>query len=987
MAPSTFDIVVLSSSPPDNARTGASAVAPQSRSPASPFNSTQRVGMPALSPLQLSPLASPQRRTFGALKSGPRAATIPEGALRGFATARSLVTAGACDDDDDDDDDELQEFDWELAGTSREDGERGKGSSKGSRKRSEKAVAAGDDAEKPKPNPKPRARKPNADEENGETTKPTTTRKQAFAPTTSSHFANPDAIDSVESLDEPPKKATKPRKPRAKKTPADGDTQTTSKKARVTKPRATKTTKAAKEKAAGVVSAHFRDATDGDKALGKTKDTADAPGGDESLWDVPLSPPRNKCDQSKPKQQQPDNQPLKLDEAVSRRRDWTPIRDTEPPLVLPVSVGKENDSGAARLEKEKGSFTSLLSGYAYAHLDLTSDAATSKTPATSEGMGVMKRRRVELVDVPGNQVSSRQSSPEKGKAPKKKPRTITDLVTEQYAPKPAHADEVAVTSNFFSARTTTTTVTKVPLNDTTDSTTVKASKKPARKRSTSKSASETEEGKSKSKSKKASAKAGTAKPKPISEKLLSPSSALLRLNRQDVLFGTSSQLARDESPGIVRQIQQAMLESEVDVSLRERLDAEEAPIWPRLQRLKGKRGLWAASARDEDGQTLERQAIYLPEPDRTQDYPLLLIDDANDEDDMPPLQTVASAASKPAPAPMLISSDLPTPPPTVSEQEIGMSNDGLLDEALLDDKDDPLQKPPPSNQYAASSFLDNDIFPPSAQLSPDSDAPLSPLLPTASISTTSIGSPKKKRGRPLKIQSAIPQRVTASAPIPKKPPAKPKPKPTSSAPLTTPKKKIRDRFANVEEILDSEDDTALSPTPPRFRKLEDSPPLQFAPNPPHPPPPAAKDAATPILLIPESHLHFANIKSTLYTRITNLIRSLPPTTHPTKPSWHEKILMYDAVVLEDFTAFLNSHPGIRTYRKASQKQIRAWNKELKGKGEEGLKTPAGEGKEGMVLATEKEIESWMVRGWCEEMSVCCMAREGRGRGAARKGYY
>lgn len=87
--------------------------------------------------------------------------------------------------------------------------------------------------------------------------------------------------------------------------------------------------------------------------------------------------------------------------------------------------------------------------------------------------------------------------------------------------------------------------------------------------------------------------------------------------------------------------------------------------------------------------------------------------------------------------------------------------------------------------------------------------------------------------------------------------------------------------------------------------------------------------------------------------------------------------MYDAIVLEDFTAFLNSHASVRTYKRATQKQARAWNKERKAKGEPIMKAEKGDG---MVLAVEKEVEGWMVRGWCEEHSVCCVQREGKGRG-------
>ena len=139
-----------------------------------------------------------------------------------------------------------------------------------------------------------------------------------------------------------------------------------------------------------------------------------------------------------------------------------------------------------------------------------------------------------------NQINSRESSPEKGKAPKKKPRTITDLVTEQYAARDAELDKNGATGVFFAPQTSTI---KIPLNDTPARDAHAPLKKPPRKRSAAKSASDKAD--SRTKSKKASAKS-TAKPKLVAEKLLSPTRALSRLSKQDVLFGTSSQLALDE---------------------------------------------------------------------------------------------------------------------------------------------------------------------------------------------------------------------------------------------------------------------------------------------------------------------------------------------------------------------------------------------------------------------------------------------------------
>lgn len=572
-------------------------------------------------------------------------------------------------------------------------------------------------------------------------------------------------------------------------------------------------------------------------------------------------------------------------------------------------------------------------------------------------------------------------------------------MTGQYAAPQQPPESPDVTSDFFARRTATVAkTTKVPLNDVADADSTKASKKPVRKRSTSKSASE--KGETKARSKKASAKA-VAKPKLAAEKLLSPMSALSRMDRQDVLFGTSSQLARDDSPTMVREIQRAILESEQDADAHQSLASDKVPDiapWPRLQRIEGRRALWRASSRDDDGQMLERQSVYLPEPDRTQDF--LFLPTAPHEQPDDSFLSISDFAPPPK-ASIAISSDLPTPPPTIAEdctqREVVRSSpfldiDNLLPDAppiAVDSKDvstaghaatsspfqdidDFPQDAPPSNQTADSSFLDIDAFAPSAQAS------TSDFLSRVA----SMGSPKRRRGRPSKSPSAIPRRVPASPSAP----ARQQP-PTSSKPLaaTSPStpRKSKARFHGIEAILDSEDDEALSPTPPRTRRLEDSPSLPLVSQSGATPAKASPEVLVPIYAIAETSLTFEGIRPALFPRITSLIRSLPPTTDITKPSWHEKILMYDAIVAEDFTAFLNTHDQMRTYKRATQKQVKAWNKELKRKGEQEMKTADGDG---MVLAVEKEVEAWMVQKWCEEMSVCCVVKDKK-NGGARKGLY
>jgi hypothetical protein len=643
---------------------------------------------------------------------------------------------------------------------------------------------------------------------------------------------------------------------------------------------------------------------------------------------------------------------------------------------------------------------------------------------------------LQLVDVPDNQGAAKSNiSPEKGKAPKKKPRTITDFVTDQYAAPKEAVPKSSVTSEFFTASTMLTT-TKVPLNDVSESAASKANSKPPRKRASSKSASGSEDAKLKPKSKKASAKTAT-KPKLIADKLLSPTSALLKIGRQNVLFGTSSQLALEESPTTIRYIQQAIKESEKDADILPGIPGVRGPpLWPRLGKVQGRRGLWAASARSDDGQLLEKlDDVYIPAPDRTDDLPLLMNgsydDDPNtsfaDIDDIDDI-------------PIQISSDLPVPPePLVKDVTPQLRDEYKYDMSFndIDDIDSYGQAPPPSNQKAESSFLDIDDFPtqshtPSHQpltvipnsessfLDIDDFSPQPSHLPSNKSSlmppptTISTGSPKKRRNQHPKSHSTIPA-PAKSTPI-KKIPSKPKSSMPMSAPIrpSTPKSS-KGRFADIEEILDSEDDEALSPTPPRVNRSVDSTlPLVLSMPPREPIPktskpatkvtkskkpstitPGTEDAETPqVIQVPLTQLEWASSKSLIFKKITSAIRALPPTTTPKEPSWHEKILLFDAIVLEDFTAFLGKATRVRAYKRATQKQIKAWNKLLTLRGEKGLPevglgiaAKVGEKGEELINVVEKEIEVWMVKEWCQEMSVCGITKIRVGRSGMGKGLY
>ena len=87
--------------------------------------------------------------------------------------------------------------------------------------------------------------------------------------------------------------------------------------------------------------------------------------------------------------------------------------------------------------------------------------------------------------------------------------------------------------------------------------------------------------------------------------------------------------------------------------------------------------------------------------------------------------------------------------------------------------------------------------------------------------------------------------------------------------------------------------------------------------------------------------------------------------------------MYDPIVLEDLTAWLNKQ-GLRIPRKApAVKGIR------KEKGKKVKEPQKNEVNKAQVV--DKELEIWMVQKWCEEKSICCLWREGL-RGGVKSRY-
>jgi hypothetical protein len=272
---------------------------------------------------------------------------------------------------------------------------------KKAKKRIPKTPAADDDT---KPKPKPRSRKPRAADDS--TTLPDPELRLPV-PRKSPYFSAGATEPTTEQAIEPPApkltKSSKPRKPRAKKENVERETpkEVKPKKSRVTKPKTktdAKATGKAQREDACVESAHFRKAAeaadDPDTTTLTTREVLD--GHDVNnvvpfIWEVPQSPPKKK---RPAKQRPPDSivDRLDLEEAVSRRRDWTPPRDTVIASPLTDSVGKENKQTGP--DGGDVNFTHMISNFTYAQAPST--IREQSIVSTKDSVTITKRRRVEV---------------------------------------------------------------------------------------------------------------------------------------------------------------------------------------------------------------------------------------------------------------------------------------------------------------------------------------------------------------------------------------------------------------------------------------------------------------------------------------------------------------------------------------------------------------------------------------------------------------
>jgi hypothetical protein len=283
--------------------------------------------------------------------------------------------------------------------------------------------------------------------------------------------------------------------------------------------------------------------------------------------------------------------PLLLDKAHFRRLDWTPP--------------KRDSTNVTELEPEEGPSKTSFPGGLLGSFGYEGESAKSSVSSRdNEGCAPTKRRRLDFVNngsrKPSNTTAALKLAPtvmssgiaprKRSKSPKKKYTTITGIATAHYFGEDQGERDTRPMLQYLTATQAR------DIGDSQEHPLDTTKRKSAPK---------------KTKTKK--------KPLPTSV-LLSPESAMKAIDSQDMLFGSASQLARDESPTFIRDIVDATKQSESSFTCTPVPTQNTVPSEPGSGTRRGNQGmsrfvksrnLWATASRDNDNALLQIDTIDL----------------------------------------------------------------------------------------------------------------------------------------------------------------------------------------------------------------------------------------------------------------------------------------------------------------------------------------------------------------------------------------
>ncbi|KAI0976528.1 hypothetical protein F4678DRAFT_413672 [Xylaria arbuscula] len=637
---------------------------------------------------------------------------------------------------------------------------------------------------------------------------------------------------------------------------------------------------------------------------------------------------------------------IELGPALPRRGDWTPPRPNDPIVLDSDSDARELFSSHGKEPASKELFQTLYNQYGRQDLGPTPESCSQP-----QADFLRKRKRIELFSTgqkehnehsheePPSQDSQQSKGPKraepKASVQKRKTRTITELAIAPFVAAIAPEIELAgpATSESMLDYFDSDGAVKALVEH---QTAVMSQRKP-----TAKGTAKGTKPPPKTKRKK---KAGTVA-NPI---LLSPSTALKQSSNQDFVFGTSSQLVQEESPTTLRHLQAAIRASN---------SVDSDPFEDDMSRR-----LWHAGARDEEGELMEMELVDLQHkttiianPNSTATPGGRSFVDIDDILNSP--QLVSSSPNK-------HTGSMPTSS-HFFQSETGKVNPRVNPSETQGPENVINAEPRPNYELFTDAQLSKQVASYGFKLvkkrttmialldqcwaskhqgvsvgsiqtlstSTRTSAPVQQETPADVPSKTSAK--PRPRGRPKKNEDTITSIAKPSVPdrgSPKRPRARSKknePASTStaetSASVSTPKRpRGRPRKSSIAsiEIPDSENGT---PSP------------ASSPDPVFSSPPAldltiSDEGDISLTLSPTDE------QAELFKHVTKAVISAPRSQDPSNPSWHEKMLLYDPIILEDLSSWLNGGELTR-------------------------------------VGYDGEVSPFDVKKWCESKSVICLWRQ------------
>ncbi|KAJ5834724.1 hypothetical protein N7447_000750 [Penicillium robsamsonii] len=692
---------------------------------------------------------------------------------------------------------------------------------------------------------------------------------------------------------------------------------------------------------------------------------------------------------------------LHLDEAMRRKIDWTPPRET-----AYKEIATRNYGGSQEKERDPnltGGFGKLLSDYNYSESalnprDLVQDA---------NGGGPTKRRRIELVNpeiqallngrysdstdqtaAQGENMASTQPKKTTTKDKPKKFTTLTARMTAQYSTIEAEQNEPVIDC----------------LQD------MGTTKKRRRK------TKETE--------------------KESLFTVLSPEAAVEFLNDQELVFGTCSQLERDDSPQTLRETQQAICASEClsypEGTRNKNSRAIQESSTRSVSRLAGTRNLWCVGARDTEGSLIQPEILNMVDLTGEGEPPVKKRHENVERASYKPLQggwfelEFADIDSPPAQRPSSLPStergldsdtqaqaSVQSPAPTATATAMPKARAKAAKPAK---PAKPAKGPDNTPTEAVGSLPTASQGPSMPRYTGFTDAELSKQVSTYGFkavrgrkkmidllqqcweskhgSNATSGSQINSDSQPIyqpeqqkesvskidhvsnpasdaKVKATVKSKSAISVENRKSLDATKSPSASQTNLQTGPKKNSRTKpitgastsFIDVEEIQDSEEEIVPSPSQVQkhytdiYSKSNTGSRVQhhsldILTKTPSPSPTKRKVVSSKISVKrPSSSASITTTRTAesskeisladLSAQITQAVRVQPRLSPLStsrgsrgRPTWHEKILMYDPIILEDFTAWLN----------------------IEGLG---------------LVGEDREIGTAFVREWCESKGICC----------------